>query len=38
MTLSYEPENTLAEKLYSSFGFVPTGVIDEGEVEMILKL
>ncbi len=38
VTLSYEPENTLAEKLYISFGFVPTGVIDDGEVEMILKL
>lgn len=38
ITLSYEPENTLAEKLYASFGFVPTGIIDEGEVEMILKL
>lgn len=38
ITLSYEPENTLAEKLYTSFGFVPTGVIDEGEVEMILNL
>lgn len=36
--LSFEPENELAKKLYQSFGFVETGKIDGGELEMILKL
>lgn len=36
--LSYCPENTHAEKLYSLCGFTKTGVIDEGEVEMVLNL
>lgn len=29
--LSYEPENAVAEKLYSSLGFQPTGEYIEGE-------
>lgn len=36
--LSYEPENTNAKKLYSSFGFVENGEYDEDEVVAILKL
>lgn len=34
--LSYEPENTVAKGLYESFGFVDTGIIEDGE--MIAKL
>lgn len=34
--LSYEPENTVAKGLYESYGFVETGVIEDGE--MIAKL
>jgi len=34
--LSYEPENTVAKKLYESLGFVETGEIDDGE--LIAKL
>jgi diamine N-acetyltransferase len=30
--ISYEPENTIAEQLYRSMGFEPTGEIEEGEV------
>ena len=29
--LSVEPENTVAIKLYESFGFIPTGEMEEGE-------
>lgn len=34
ITLSYEPENTVADKLYRSFGFLPTGEIEDGEIVM----
>jgi diamine N-acetyltransferase len=30
--LGYEPDNTIAERLYARSGFVPTGEIEEGEV------
>ena len=30
--ISYVPENTVAEQLYASLGFEPTGEIDDGEV------
>jgi len=30
--LSYEPENSVAQKLYASLGFVETGYIDDGEM------
>lgn len=36
--LSYEPENTTAEKLYSSFGFVPNGEKDVDEIIAVLDL
>ena len=36
--LSFEPENTVAERLYSSAGFRPTGEVDDGEVVMCLKI
>lgn len=36
--LSYEPENTVAKKLYASFGFVETGEIDHGEAVAKLVL
>ena len=36
--LSYEPENTAAEKLYSSFGFVPNGEKDGDEIIAVLNL
>jgi len=36
--LSYEPENTLAKKLYASFGFKETGEMDGDEVIAALKL
>jgi len=38
MRLSFEPENTVAEKLYAGFGFRATGEIDDGEVVMMLEL
>ena len=31
MYISYEPENTVAKKLYESFGFVETGQVISGE-------
>ena len=37
-TLSYEPENEVAAKLYRSFGFVETGDMDGGEAIALLKL
>ena len=36
--LSYEPENTVAAKLYHSFGFVENGEYDDGEVIAVLTL
>jgi len=36
--LSYEPENTVARHLYSSFGFVETGEMDCEELIAVLKL
>ena len=38
VVLSYEPENTVAKKLYESLGFVETGEIDEGELVAKLVL
>lgn len=37
-TLSYEPENEVAARLYRSFGFEETGDVDGGEVVAMLKL
>ena len=36
--ISFVPENAVAQKLYSSFGFVDTGEIEEGELVYRLKL
>lgn len=36
--LSYEPDNIVAKKLYSSFGFVETGDSDGEELIAVLKL
>ena len=37
--LSYVPSNPAAARLYASFGFRPTGLVDEdGEAEMVLEL
>ncbi len=36
--LSYEPENHVASKLYSSFGFEETGDMDGEELIAVLKL
>ncbi|MBE5794180.1 MAG: GNAT family N-acetyltransferase [Clostridiales bacterium] len=36
--LSYEPENTVAKKLYASFGFQETGDRDENEIIAALML
>ena len=36
--LSYEPENTVAKRLYESYGFKETGEMDEEEVIAVLKL
>jgi diamine N-acetyltransferase len=36
--LSYEPENAVANSLYVSLGFKPTGEVDEGEIVMSLDL
>ena len=38
VSISYEPENDAARKLYASLGFEETGRIVEGEVEAVLKL
>lgn len=38
IVLSYEPENTVAERLYESLGFRKTGEIFEGEVVSSLRL
>lgn len=35
---SYEPENSVAEKLYLSLGFEKTGRIEEGEIILYLTL
>lgn len=37
-SLSYEPENEVAKKLYASFGFVENGEMDGDEVLAVLKL
>ena len=37
-SLSYEPENTVAAKLYHSFGFVENGEMDGDEIVAVLKL
>ena len=36
--LSYEPENSVAKKLYASFGFAETGEWDEDEIIAVLSL
>jgi len=36
--LSYAPENTVAQELYYSFGFVENGEKDDDEVVAVLKL
>ena len=36
--ISYEPENTVAQKLYASFGFVETDERDGSEIIAVLKL
>lgn len=36
--LSFVPENTGAEKLYSSIGFARTGELDQGEIVMRLEI
>ena len=36
--LSFEPNNVIAEKLYSSVGFKRTGEIEDGEVVMRLSI
>ena len=38
IVLSYEPENSVAERLYESLGFRKTGEIFEGEVVSSLRL
>ena len=38
VSISYEPENDTARKLYASLGFAETGRIIEDEVEAVLKL
>lgn len=38
VSLSYEPENEVAKKLYASLGFVETGEIQGGEAVAELKL
>lgn len=37
-SLSYEPENTVAAKLYHSFGFEENGEMDGDEIVAVLKL
>ena len=36
--ISYEPENTVAKKLYQSFGFEENGEMDGEELVAVLKL
>ena len=38
IALSYEPENTVAKKLYASLGFVETGHLEDGEMVARLAL
>ncbi|GAA0719346.1 GNAT family N-acetyltransferase [Clostridium malenominatum] len=38
VTLSYEPENVVAKRLYASLGFVETGKIEYGELVAKLSL
>jgi diamine N-acetyltransferase len=35
--ISYEPTNTVAQKLYASLGFIETGEVDDGETVAKLK-
>lgn len=37
-TLSYEPDNVVAKRLYASFGFFETGEITDGEIVAQLDL
>lgn len=37
-SLSYEPENVVAKKLYASFGFAENGEMEGDEVVAVLKL
>ncbi len=37
-SLSYEPENEVAAKLYRSFGFIENGELDGDEIVAVLKL
>ncbi|MFR8138432.1 MAG: GNAT family N-acetyltransferase [Blautia hansenii] len=36
--LSYEPENVNAKRLYSEFGFIENGEMDDEEIVAVLKL
>ncbi|MCL2372582.1 MAG: GNAT family N-acetyltransferase [Defluviitaleaceae bacterium] len=36
ISLSFEPNNSIAEKLYASAGFQRTGEVDDGEIVMCL--
>jgi diamine N-acetyltransferase len=36
--LDYSPSNDVAERLYARMGFVPTGEVEEGEIEARLGL
>ena len=36
--LSFEPENTVAQKLYESLGFVDTGRVEHGELVYCLEM
>ena len=36
--LSYDFENTIAKNLYSQFGFVENGEMDDEEIVAVLKL
>jgi len=38
VSISYEPENEGARKLYASLGFAETGEIVDGETVAVLKL
>lgn len=38
LVTSYEPENTVAQRLYQSFGFVETGDVDEEDGELIAAM
>ncbi len=36
--ISFEPENSVAEKLYRNLGFLPTGLIVDGEIVFYLPV